>query len=45
LDKTVEQPLRAIAVERLKKMLDELSLVSGAKGESVTDFLRVQRMR
>ncbi|TPK99884.1 MULTISPECIES: hypothetical protein [unclassified Mesorhizobium] len=44
MEKSVEQVSRAIAVKRLKKMLDELPRVSGTRGESTTDFLRIQRM-
>ncbi|AZO18240.1 hypothetical protein EJ069_28495 [Mesorhizobium sp. M2A.F.Ca.ET.043.05.1.1] len=44
MKRPVEQALRAIAAKRLKKMLDELPRVSGTRGESTTDFLRIQRM-
>ncbi|UVK42284.1 hypothetical protein BPNPMPFG_003947 [Mesorhizobium sp. AR07] len=44
-EKAIAQALRAVAVKRLKKMLDELPRGASAKGESATDFLRLQRMK
>jgi hypothetical protein len=45
VEKAIDQALRAVAVNRLKRMLDELPRNSSAKGESTTDFLRAQRMK
>ncbi|QND68150.1 hypothetical protein HB777_32200 [Mesorhizobium loti] len=45
MEKAIDQALRAVAVKRLKKMLDELPRESSTQGESTTDFLRLQRMK
>ncbi|MDX8441544.1 hypothetical protein [Mesorhizobium australafricanum] len=47
VEKAIDQALRATAMNRLKKMLDELPRNSGVgvQGESTTDFLRAQRMK
>ncbi|PBC05970.1 hypothetical protein CK220_02035 [Mesorhizobium sp. WSM3860] len=45
VEKAIDQALRAVAVNRLKRMLDELPRNSSAKGESTTDFLRTRRMK
>ncbi|MER8444521.1 hypothetical protein NKH52_15070 [Mesorhizobium sp. M1066] len=45
VEKAIDQALRAVAVKRLKKMLDELPRESSVRGESTTDFLRLQRMK
>ncbi|CDX42576.1 conserved hypothetical protein [Mesorhizobium sp. ORS 3359] len=45
VEKAIDQALRAVAVTRLKGMLDELPRNSSAKSESTTDFLRAQRMK
>lgn len=45
VEKAIDQALRAVAVKRLQKMLDELPRGSSGKGESTTDFLRLQRMK
>lgn len=45
VEKAIDQALRAVAVNRLKKLLDELPRESIGKGESTTDFLRRQRMK
>ncbi|WFP64406.1 hypothetical protein [Mesorhizobium sp. WSM4904] len=45
VEKAIDQALRAVAVTRLKRMLDELPRNSSPKSESTTDFLRAQRMK
>jgi hypothetical protein len=46
VEKAIDQALRAVAVKRLKEMLDDLPRRSAINnGESTTDFLRLQRMR
>lgn len=45
VEKAIDQALRAVAVKRLKEMLDDLPRRSATKGESTTDFLRLQRMK
>ncbi|TIQ37366.1 MAG: hypothetical protein E5X48_05820 [Mesorhizobium sp.] len=45
VEKAIDQALRAVAVKRLKNILDELPRGSSHKGESTTDFLRAQRMK
>ncbi|MGX5803299.1 hypothetical protein ACWGS9_18875 [Bradyrhizobium sp. Arg314] len=45
VETAIDQALRATAVNRLKKMLDELPRNSSVQGESTTDFLRAQRMK
>ncbi|MDX8531586.1 hypothetical protein RFM41_09495 [Mesorhizobium sp. VK25A] len=45
VEKAIDQALREVTVNRLKRMLDELPRNSNVKGESIADFLHAQRMK